>query len=129
MAEKTKKDTLHLDTLKVREKIEMEEINIRYRDFSPCCGACCWFCFECTEGDGQCVNTKKGGYPMQCTRCDSKACKRYISRDTMQHYQDILEQYNKARRDNDGKFEYPDPVEVGKALDFSIKYMQIFGKL
>lgn len=96
-----------------------------------CCGNCCWFCFETTDGDGQCVDVGKDGYPMMMSYCGSKACKKFVSHEQMRHYQAVLLQANRYRRDDNvpAIYKMPDPKELGLAIDFAVKYMKTFGKL
>lgn len=95
------------------------------------CGECCWFCFELTDGDGQCVEVGDDGYPMMMKRCDSKACDKFVSSEQMRHYIAVLLQHNRWRRSNEvpDHCRMVDPTELGKAIDFAVKYMKIFKKL
>lgn len=101
------------------------------KEEEKCCGNCCWFCFECTDGDGQCVEVGDDGYPMMSTFCNSEACGRYISRQQMRHHMAVLLQANRYRRDDNvpAIYRMPNPTELGKAIDFSVKYMKVFSKL
>jgi hypothetical protein len=96
-----------------------------------CCGNCCWFCFECTDGEGQCAEVDNEGYPMMMTQCGSRACERFISRQQMRHHMAILLQANRYRRDDNvpAIHKMPNPKELGLAIDFAVKYMKTFGKL
>lgn len=93
------------------------------------CGECCWFCFEMTDGDGQCVEVGDDGYPMMMTRCDSKACGKFVSRELMRHYMAVL--VKKIRWEDDADFIHyaPDGDEAVAAMKFAYKFMKILGKL
>lgn len=93
-----------------------------------CCGSCCWFCFEEAGGWGQC---------MQMDVCDSMHCTdlcttdEYVSREEMRHYMAVLLQANRYRRDNNvpAIYKMPNPTELGKAIDFAVRYIKVFSKL
>ena len=95
------------------------------------CGECCWFCFETTDGEGQCVEVGDDGYPMMMTRCDSKACKKFVSRQEMRHHMAVLLQDRRYMHDCNVKaIRKPvDSVERGKAIEFAYKYMKVFSNL
>lgn len=102
------------------------------------CGNCCWFCFENTDGWGNCVmgNSTEGMVDFEeyygfVTMCGGKACSKYVSRQQMRHYQAVLLQANRYRRDKNvpAIYKMPDPKELGRAIDFAVEYMKIFGKL
>ena len=92
------------------------------------CGGCCWFCHEDTDGWGQCL--------MQDI-CDSMNCSdlcttnEFVSREQMRHYQAVLLQANRYRRDDHvpAIYKMPNPTELGKAIDFAVKYIKIFSNL
>lgn len=94
-----------------------------------CCGGCAWFAFETMEGDGQCIGEDKDGFPMMCTRCDSKACDRFISREEMRHHLAVLLQ--DIRWDEDTEFiRYSaDSDEATEAKKFAYQYMKAFSRL
>jgi hypothetical protein len=92
------------------------------------CGNCCWFCFETTDGTGQCVDCGKEGYPMMMSYCGSKACKNFISRQQMRHYMAVLVKrfrYLENMVDNNPPY-IVDDIETEK---FAYKYMKVFGNL
>lgn len=93
-----------------------------------CCGACCWFCYEDTDGWGQCMIQKECD-GMHCS--DMCTSEEYVSRDQMRHYMAVLLQANRYRRDDHvpAWHRMPHPTDLGKAIDFSYKYMKVFGKL
>lgn len=96
------------------------------------CGECCWFCFETTDGEGQCVEVGDDGYPMMMTRCDSKACKKFVSRREMRHHMAVLLQRLRVQEDDSGYSFEPKrkwPFGVFDAIRFAYKYMKVFSKL
>ena len=95
------------------------------------CGECCWFCFETTDGDGQCVEVGDDGYSMMMTRCDSKACEKFVGIKDMRHHMAVLLQHRRCMHDcNVRTIRKPvDAIELGKAEDFAYKYMKVFSKL
>ena len=95
-----------------------------------CCGNCCWFCFETTDGDGQCVETGKDGYPMMMSYCGSKSCEKFVSRQQMRHYQAVLLQYRRwCNSCVDVNIYRPSLEDIDNAMAFASKYMKVFGKL
>lgn len=93
---------------------------------SKCCGECCWFYGEMTDGEGFCP-FRFGEMP----RCD-EACRKpseFVSREKMRHYQAVL-LVQKRWMDDDMFIHYaPDGDEVSEAIDFAVKYMKVFSKL
>ena len=98
------------------------------KEEEKCCGNCCWFCCETTDGDGCCFID----YP-EITRCDEPAneCYAFVSREEMRHHMAVLLQHNRWRRSElpPGQNRRVDPFEVGDAIDFAVKYMKVFSKL
>ena len=92
------------------------------------CGECCWFYAEDTDGWGLCGKQ---------ILCDSMNCSdlctngTFISREHMRHYQAVLLQANRYRRDDHvpSIYRMPDPKELGKAIDFAYEFIRIFSKL
>lgn len=95
-----------------------------------CCGDCCWFAFECTDGDGTCF-TNENEYLDSARWCSDPPCKGYVSRQEMRHHMAVLIQANRYRRDQNvpSIYRMPNPTELGKAIDFAVKYMKVFSKL
>ena len=95
---------------------------------NKCCGNCCWFKYEETDGWGQCV--------MQDI-CDSMHCSdlcttdEYVSNEECRHYIAVLIQANRYRRDNNvpAIYRMPDPKDLGQAIDFAIKYIKQFSEI
>lgn len=92
------------------------------------CGSCCFFKHEDTDGWGQCI--------LQDI-CDSMHCSdlctidEYISDEQMRHYIAVLIQSNRYRRDKHvpAIYRMPDQTELGKAIDFAVKYLKTFSDL
>lgn len=93
-----------------------------------CCGNCCLFCFEQTDGEGQCP-TGDGCWTF--TNCGVDPCNSFVSREEMRHYMAVLLQANRYRRDHHlpAIYRMPNPTELGRAIDFAVRYMKLFGKL
>ena len=76
-----------------------------------CCGYCCWFYAEDTYGYGGC--------PFQFAeikKCDQQCneTKHFVSKKQMRHYQAVLLQANRYRRDNNvpSIYRMPNPKEA-----------------
>ena len=124
-----------LDDLKIRDMVNVPELDVSrimedpgHMEKEKCCGGCCWFKFEDTDGWGQCI--------MQHD-CDVMHCSylcttdEYVSREEMRHYMAVLLQHNRWRR-FDGvpnECRMVDTKELGKAIDFSVRYMKVFSKM
>ena len=95
-----------------------------------CCGDCCWFAFECTDGDGTCFSNENE-YLDSARWCSDPPCKGYVSRQEMRHHMAVLIQANRYRRDQNvpSIYRMPNPTELGKAIDFACKYMKVFSEL
>ena len=63
-----------------------------------CCGGCCWFHSEDTDGWGFCIKQK--GMDTDIMNCsDLCTTDGYVSREQMRHYLAVLLQANRYRRD------------------------------
>ena len=98
------------------------------------CGDCCWFYCEQSDGEGFCI-LRKGEYA-DIVGCDVKCTEvfdssQFVSREEMRHHIAVLIQANRYRRDRHVPSIYgmPNPIELGKAIDFSVKFLKSFGKL
>ena len=95
-------------------------------DKEECCGACCWFKFEDTDGNGVCPNQDKPiGRQMHCG--DTCATDEFVSNETKRHYMAVLMQHNRWRRSDSvpNHCRMVDVSELGKAIDFALKYMRV----
>jgi len=100
------------------------------KEEEKCCGNCCWFCYEDTDGFGNCIKGKeKDAYGF--VRCDDDACDEHASTEMMRHYMAVLIQANRYRRDQNvpSIYRMPNPKDLGKAIDFAIEHMKVFGNL
>ena len=92
------------------------------------CGECCWFYGEDTYGYGVCpfrfADTHECGH-----KCDVPL--KYVSKEDMRHYQAVLLQANRYRRDDNvpSIYRMPDQKELGKAIDFSYQFIKVFSNL
>lgn len=93
-----------------------------------CCGVCCWFYGEDTYGYGGCPF--KFADLRQCDQ-PCEAGEHFVSKKQMRHYMAVLLQANRYRRDPNvpAIHRMPRPTELGKAIDFAVKYMKIFSEL
>lgn len=93
-----------------------------------CCGNCCWFYAEETDGWGQCILQD---YDLNSMHCSDMCEDDYISREEMRHHMAVLLQANRYRRDQNVPpiYRMPNPIELGKAIDFAVKYMKVFSEL
>ena len=89
------------------------------------CGNCCYFKHEDTDGFGLCYNPD---VTLDEVRCSDESCRNYLCIDKARHYIAVLMQFNRYRRDNDvpSIYRMPDQAEIGKAIDFGVKYMKLF---
>lgn len=92
------------------------------------CGECCWFYGEDTDGYGLCPFRLA-----ELQRCSDKCqiIEKYVSKEDMRHYQAVLLQANRYRRDDNVSSIYrmPDPKELGMAIDFAYQFIKIFSEL
>lgn len=60
-----------------------------------------------------------------------KTCIQFDSETQMRHHMAVLLQANRYRRDNNvpAIYRMPDPKELGRAIDFSYRYMKVFREL
>ena len=90
-------------------------------DDFKCCGSCCWFKHEDTDGFGVCYQR----YPEYIPYCGDDPCKEYVSNKEARHHVAVLIQANRYRRDPHvpAIYRMPRPVELGRAIDFAVKYI------
>lgn len=98
------------------------------KDKDKYCGNCCWFFGEDTYGNGFCPFRFA-----EVQRCSDKCpiTEKYVSKEQMRHYQAVLLQANRYRRDQNvpSIYRMPDPKELGRAIDFAYEYMKVFSEL
>lgn len=111
------------------------------KDKDKYCGNCCWFCFEDTDGWGQCMlgNVMEGwgtdldptfGYITKCDyTCDN--CSKYVSIQEMRHHMAVLLQWERYMSDRSDLSLYraPSITDRNKAMAFAYRYMKVFNKL
>ena len=93
-----------------------------------CCGNCCWFCFEQTDGDGQCPDSD-GAW--RFTNCGDTPCNDYVSRKEMRHHMAVLLQWERYMSDRSelALYRAPSLADRNKAMKFAYKYMKVFSEL
>lgn len=94
-----------------------------------CCGNCCWFYGEMTDGEGFCALRNP---IINETRCDFLCdLELHVSRKYMRHCRAVLLQANRYRRDQNvpSIYRMPDPEELGKAIKFACTYIKVFSGL
>lgn len=92
------------------------------------CGNCCWFYGEDTYGYGSCPFRFADMH--ECgQQCDIPT--NFVSNAQMRHYQAVLLQANRYRRDDNvpAIYRMPDPKELGRAIDFAFKFIKVFSNL
>ena len=102
------------------------------------CGNCCWFCFEQTDGEGQCMQIDEHfkyedgvDNNMNCSNvCNDipgmPDC--FVSRQEMRHHMAVLLQWRRVV-ENPLIHRLADYSDVEKAQRFSYRYMKVFSKL
>ena len=102
----------------------------RKNNEDKCCGNCCWFCHEDTDGFGICYQSNK---PLGDFFGCSHIChiEKFVSREKMRHHMAVLLQANRYRRDDNvpSIYRMPNPKELGRAIDFAVEYMKVFSEL
>ena len=95
-----------------------------------CCGSCCWFKYEDTDGNGMCVS-RYNEYLSNPRHCSDGACKGYVSVEEMRHHVAVLIQANRWRRDQNvpSIYRMVNQKEFGRAIDFAIDYIKTFMEL
>ena len=101
------------------------------KEIDRCCGSCCWFYGEMTDGDGFCALLKGSGAD-EFLNC-SQSCfvhvapdnrYGYVSRQEMRHHMAVLLQT--VRRDVSF---YGKRDGLTDAKEFACKYVKVFSKL
>ena len=107
------------------DKIRDEARKLSEEKCEQCCGSCCHFKYEDTDGWGQCVFTHCG-----MSHCSDlcTADEHYATETEKRHYMAVLTQLNRYRRDDNvpSIYRMPDPKEVGKAIDFLVEYSKLY---
>jgi hypothetical protein len=96
-------------------------------DDLKCCGSCCWFKHEDTDGFGVCYRR----YPDHIPYCGEDPCKEYVSNKEARHHVAVLIQANRYRRDQNvpAIYSMPDPKDLGAAIDFATMYIKQFSEI
>lgn len=100
-------------------------MTLRINDNDKYCGGCCWFRDEDVFGIGNCYNIDRCmHYSDQCKTDE------YVSNEECRHHIAVLIQANRYRRDPHvpAIYRMPAPKELGKAIDFAVKYLKTFDK-
>lgn len=104
------------------------------KDEEKCCGNCCWFYGEMTDGDGFCAEAKDtfSDYTNCSKPCHvliegKVGCYAFVTRRAMRHYAAVLLQYHRA--DEDMNYRFPGGDNLAEAVVFAYKYMKVFSKL
>lgn len=93
-----------------------------------CCGNCCFFKHEDTDGWGICYQDPLSKF----CNCEMPVSEHnncgFVSREQMRHHMAVLLQANRYRRDQHvpSIYKMPDPTELGRAIDFAVLYMRTF---
>ena len=90
-----------------------------------CCGECCWFHGEMTDGEGLCAHNPM--FNEFCNTCGSPACNDYVSRQEMRHHMYVL-LATKYWFEGNPRHNVS-PREIHDAFSFAYKYMKVFSKL
>lgn len=89
------------------------------------CGSCCWFCYEQTDGWGQCM-LQEGCDSMHCS--DLCTTDRHVSREEKRHYQAVMLQAMRFY-ENSAIRRLPPADDFKKAVAFSYNFMKVFGEI
>jgi hypothetical protein len=92
-----------------------------------CCGSCCHFKYEETDGWGQCVKVlqKTGG--IASTHCsDLCICHSYASEGFKRHQMAVLRKCQRCLKRNIGTEQDLDVEDVSFAIDFLIDYAKTY---
>ena len=97
-----------------------------------CCGNCCWFYGEMTDGEGFCAlrdsSINETRYDFLC------AYELHVSCQEMRHHMAVLLKEKRWQKRTSGWrngeiFFPPEREDVIKAIDFAYRYMKVFSKL
>ena len=93
-----------------------------------CCGDCCWFYGENTDGYGFCAHSPIDDNMVMCDMC----CKTsFVSRQEMRHHMAVLLQWKRYMSDKSELTLYRPPLitDRNKAMEFAYRYMKVFSNL
>ena len=91
-----------------------------------CCGNCCWFYAEDTDGWGQCILQD---YDLNSMHCSDMCEDDYVSRQEMRHHMAVLLQASRYYEQGAQKRHLVGANEFKSAIKFAYKYMKAFSKL
>lgn len=98
------------------------------KEAEKCCGNCCWFYAEDTDGWGFCACQKNRDIDME--HCSDMCEDDFVSREEMRHHMAVLLQYHRWLSDYSGEIrKSPNKVGVMDATWFAYKYFKMFSKL
>ena len=132
---------MDIDDIKLREKMgglqEFERMPlidaISHFGLEKCCGNCCWFNCEMTDGDGFCAQAKDTAF--EYTRCQEQChvsqggelC--FVSRREMRHNMAVLLQVSRFYEQGSKKRYIVGKNDLLFAAKFAYEYMKVFSKL
>ena len=90
-----------------------------------CCGGCCWFYAEDTDGWGFCACQK--GKELDIMNCSDMCEDDYVSKKEMRHHMAVLLQYHRA--DESMNYRFPGGDALEDAVVFAYRYMKVFSEL
>ena len=100
-----------------------------------CCGNCCWFYGEMTDGEGFCAELKGAWTDMMRCNMSCRALREgkegnyaFVSRHEMRHHMAVLLQLLRIY-DNPERMYYPTPNEFNEAYKVAYRYMKVFSNL
>lgn len=106
---------------------EAKEALLPNKKEEKCCGNCCWFYAEDTDGWGFCACQKNREIDME--HCSDMCEDDFVSREEMRHHMAVLLQDIRWDKYTDFIRYSVDGDEATKAKEFAYKYIKTFSKL
>ena len=109
------------------DKIRDEARKLSEEKCEHCCGSCCHFKYEDTDGWGQCAKMLQKTGDIEVTHCsDLCTCDGYASEEFKRHQMVVLRKCQRCLKSNIGTEQALDVEDICFAIDFLIDYAKLY---
>lgn len=103
-----------------------QETSSKVIDNERCCGACCYFKHELTDGYGWCDKLAKFNLEGVVYCSDPCICDSFVSCEEKRHHMAMLRKCQRCLNDNVGTQQDLDIKAIGEAIDFIVDYAKMY---
>lgn len=106
------------------------KLKMKKKKVEQCCGNCCWFVHETTNGDGCCVQRYFDADSYR--NCGDNPCGDFVPNEEKRHHMAVLLQCRRVQDDpHPGMInvKVPSKHDIANAMDFAVRYVKTFERL